>query len=580
MMSGAQPTGEPRASITAQLANSLAHDAVGPGTGLATALGVLIGRHARFDAADPDWPDRDRLLIDPAFEALCTSLARLLGAQPLETRTPATGIGVGLAMAERLMTARFGRSLVDHRVWVLCDGQDLATGAVQEAAWLAGAWRLGRLSVLAAVDDAAAPGLAGFAACGWAVRRADAGRLDEIGAALSAAMRSLKPTLLACVHTQPTPGTPAEHHDPAVVEAAWQLAGRRSAGVRRAWLKRLTRHAARADFDAAVAGRLPPRWHGPLSEPAKLMPAGQTAVSPAQTLREATHALAGAVPELVLMPGQAGWPVTVGLGDPGVARHAGRLGIGMAAMKTGMALHGGVLPVSAQPLARLDDLLAGLRAASLGDARLVHLLEESDEPCAVAGQRAALRAMPNLYVFRPADVTEALECLELAIRRAHGPSVVLASAEKLPALAERPSRTRSARGGYLAAGAAGSRAGTLLASGPELSVALAVRALLADDGWQVAVVSLPCWDMFGQQDATWRAQVLGTAPRVALEQGTGFGWDRWLGAGGLFIPLEAHAGHPEATRVAELTRRHLIASGAVQQIIARSGHATQLSTKA
>ncbi len=517
---------------------------------------LLLGRHLRFDAADPLWSDRDRLVLPPEMAGLGTAASTLLCAasELFHVSGQVLGTAVGLALAERMLAARFGGSLVDHRCWALCRGEDLASGPIQEAASLAGQWRLGRLSVLASVSGPDVPGLAGFAAHGWSVRRARACDQGEVSAAFSAALRSVKPTLIACLSDangrEAVPGRPdgerAEGGEPGLQEAAcWAVAGRRGAGPRRAWLKRLARHALRPDFEQAIHGQLGAGWHEPLSQPAWLT-AGQ-AISTRRAVHLALAKLSPRLPSMAL-PAEAPCPA------PHVASSA----------LAGLALHGGLLPVGARPLGALDRVRPALVDAAQAGRQLVQLLVEPPSPCAVAGHRSGLRGMRNLAVFRPADAFEALECLELALRRATGPSVLLLSDQEVALLPERPGRARLARGAYLVERPPGLRDVTLVASGPELHVALAVRTLLAARRVEAAVVSLPCWTLFGAQPAEWRASVLGSAPRVGVEAGSGFGWERWLGEGGLFISLapgpgSAGSAGPEAdTRlVVAMVLRHL-----------------------
>ncbi len=528
------------------LAASLQRRAGGAAGALCLAASQLAGRHLRFDSADPLWPDRDRLIVDPALAGLAEALSGLARTEDLApVHGPATGCGVGLALAERLLAARFGRSLVDHRVWVLCPGSTLATGPAQEAASLAGAWRLGRLTVIAGSQEDE-PGIAGFAAAGWAVRRADAADAAAIAAALSAALRSLKPTLILCT------GTPEPLEAAGDAAGAWDAAGRRLAGARRAWLKRLARHGSRPDFEVAVSGRPHGRWHAPLSEPGPLLATGQTRIATAAALMQAASALSACLPELAILPGSAGWaPLPAQTEPPAAARAAaGHLPSGCGAVLYGAALHGGLLPMATHHTDALDALLPALRNAAGAGVRLVQILVESEQQA--PGLEAALHAIPNLLVFRPADASEALECLELAFRHSTGPSVLLVSDAPRPLLAERPARARSARGGYVAAAAPGPRAATLVASGPELEAAFEVRLLLIHRGIRTAVISLPCWDLFARQDAAWREDVLGEAPRFAIAPGGGFGWDRWIGRDGLILPPSENT-----ARLTDAIARHL-----------------------
>ncbi len=528
---------------------------------LSLPLSLLFARHLRFDSADPGWADRDRLLLSADLDTVAAALATLAGLPPGACRSPGAplGAGVGLVLAERLLAARFGRSLVDHRAWVFADAADLATGPMQEAAILAGLWRLGRLTAIVAVPSADAPGLTGFVAAGWSVRRVAASEAGDVAAAMSAALRSQKPTLIACLADTAPPSLRQCREPREVREAgiqAWANTGRRNAGMRRAWLKRLARHASRGDFESAMAGRPSVGWHRGLLEASPLLPPGQTALSTAETLRLAWARLPAALPELASLPGAAGWKQTGAQSEFCHVRDAaGRLAQGIGAVMGGMALHGGFLPVAAHCLSNIDQVSPGLRAAAASGLHIVECLVEPPDPCPAAGRRAGLRAMRNLLLFRPADASEALECAELALRRSGGPSVLLLSEQPVPLLAERPTRTRCAKGGYIFQEASAPRTVTLVASGPELHVAIRARTLLAAAGTPAAVVSIPCWSLFSRQDPDWQAAVLGDAPIVALEAGSGFGWERWLGPNGLFLGDEHAPLSPD--RVVELVLRHL-----------------------
>jgi len=150
---------------------------------------------------------------------------------------------------------------------------------------------------------------------------------------------------------------------------------------------------------------------------------------------------------------------------------------------------------------------------------------------------ASLRAMPHLHVYRPADALEVAECWELAIRRHDGPSLLILSRQAVPTMRADTAENRCARGGYVLAEAEGPRAATLIGTGTEVSIAMDARAALAAEGVNVAVVSLPCWELFAQQDEGYRSQVLAGAPRIGIEAAAGFGWERWLGNDGIFIGM-------------------------------------------
>jgi transketolase len=544
---------------------------------MAATVSVLWSRVLKHDAADPGWADRDRFVLSAGAGALLVaSLLHLTGHAPppitpdpastppaivaplgaprvaplvaplgaplagVETIAGLAGQGlaasVGLALGERMMAARFGRSLVDHRTWVLADGADFAAGVGQEAIEAAGQMRLDKLAVLydAEADSAEDAGRRAQAA-GWAVKLVDGGDTLAVGAALSFALRSRKPTLIACRRGL-LPDPAAEYvgaHDGVPFDV-----GARGAAARRAWLKRLARHPLRPDFERTLAARAPES----LAEICTTLRADfADGHAPRTGTAEAAAAtvacLAQANPDIV---GCAALPD----GDGGMLHRAaprravgfgGRVH-GMAAALGGLALHGGLVAFGEAKLDSADLLRPALRQAAAMGMRVVLALTEEEAPAAPPWEQlAALRVIPDLYMFRPADGVETAECCELAVRRTDGPSVLALSRLRLGALRADPGENRSSRGGYVLAEADGPRRATLIASGPEVALAMAARTALAAEGIAVAVVSLPCWELFALQDAAYQATVLGGAPRLGVEAGCGFGWARWLGAEGVFL---------------------------------------------
>ncbi len=507
---------------------------------LCQAAALLVSRTLRFDAADPQWPDRDRLLLSSTLSPLAAALTALCGADEsfattmLDPPGQSLGAALGAAMAERALAARFGRSLIDHRTWVLATLADLETGLGQEAAAAAGAQRLGRLAVIAAIPDGQVcpPGLAST----WTIRQVRSDDVEALQGAISAGLRSHKPTLIACT------GDIQELHanidernetDDAAGEA-WQLAGSRGASARRAWLRRLARHTSREEFDRTLAHRMPPRWHSVLSEPGPLLAENQSAVAPIATCRQALVRLAPILPELVSLPHEAGASVTPA--TPYIQGHA------RACALAGMTLHGGLIPLGHTRLSEIEGLGPALRTAAQANLRVIHVVVEPEASCPTAGHRAALRAMRNVFVFRPADASETLESIELALRRTHGPSVLMLSEVPFTPLLDRPTRSRCVHGGFLVREPRGRRDVTLIASGAELAITLQAQEALGAAGVGTAVVSLPCWELFANQERSFRDQVLGTSPRIGIEAGSGFGWERWLGSRGAFIGSEDDRG--------------------------------------
>jgi transketolase len=408
-----------------------------------------------------------------------------------------------------------------------------------------------------------------FSAYGWTTKRVDGHDPAQISSALSLAMRSKKPTLIAC-HSAADPGGPVLSAgnglsaDPSGDGGAmqsqselttnpetelvnrWHAGGSRGASARRSWLKRLARHAQRAEFERVMAGRLPDTWQEALAELKRDSVDNRPRIATGTASRTCLETLVPMIPELIggiADPDPAIVTAPIAAGNFGGRHiHCGMRAHGMAAAANGMALHGGIIPCVATALALSDELRPAVRLSAIMRHRVVYVLTQESAGSGADGSLqpsvehlAGLRAMPNLHVFRPADAMETAECWELAIRRADGPSLLVVSGRKQPPWRTDLSENRSARGGYVLAEADGPRQATLIATGPELAIAMAARAKLAGDNIAVAVVSLPCWELFARQDAAYRAQVLGGAPRVGIEAAGDFGWAQWLGPDGTFI---------------------------------------------
>ena len=591
--------------------------------GMADVATVLWTRFHKFDAADPRWPDRDRFVLSAGHGSmLLYALLNLtghagmeieqlkqfrqlhsptaghpeFGEHPaIETTTGPLGQGiataVGMALAERLLAARFGRSLVDHRTWVIAGDGCLMEGISHEAIGLAGHLKLAKLTVLwddnsISIDGATSLStsedqLKRFAAAGWAVKRVDGHDPAQVAAALSMAVRSKKPTLIACrtiigfsapskagtaaAHGAPLGAAEARgakdalgwHYPPFEVpddiRAPWLKAGSRGATARRAWLKRLARHPQRAEFERVTAGRLPENFHETIAALRAWVAETRPKLATRASSQKALEALVPAVPELVggsadLTGSNMTLVKSMGVVSPG--NFAGRYihyGIrehGMAAAMNGIALHAGLIPYGGTFFCFADYMRPAIRLAALMRQRVVHVLTHDSIGLGEDGPThqpvehlASLRAMPNVHVLRPADAMETAECWELALRRTDGPSLLVLSRQTLPTLRTDTGENRSGRGGYVLAEADGPRAATLIATGSEVSIAIAAREALAAEGIKVAVVSLPCWELFAAQDDGWRAGVLGGAPRFGIEAAVAQGWERWLGPDGVFIGM-------------------------------------------
>jgi transketolase len=532
------------------------------------------------------------------------------------------GNAVGMALAERLLAAQFGGEIVDHFTYAIAGDGCLMEGISHEALGLAGHLRLNKLIVLWDDNSITIDGptslsvsddqIARFQAHGWAAERIDGQDHNAVAAAIRRAQASGRPSLIACRTTiafgAPTKaGTAAAHGSPLGAEeiegakerlgwefpafvvpddirAQWHEAGARGASVRRAWEQRLAGIAPerRAEFLRRQKGELPADFDGLIAKLCEDFRAKNAKLATRQASGAVLDALVPAVPELIggsadLTPSnntKAKDQADVRPGDfSGRYLHYGVREHGMAAAMNGIAAHGGLIPYGGTFLTFTDYARPAIRLSALMEIGVIYVMTHDSIGLGEDGPThqpiehvAALRAIPHLMVFRPADAVETAECWALALKHRHAPSILALTRQGLPLLRTEPDGdNRSARGAYVLAEAAGERQVTLLATGSEVSIAMAAREALAKDGIGAAVVSMPCWELFEAQPPAYRAAVLGTAPRVGVEAAVRLGWDRWLGERSAFIgmsgfgasaPVEALYPHfgITAEKVAEAAR--------------------------
>jgi transketolase len=517
----------------------------------------------------------------------------------IETTTGPLGQGianaVGMAIAERIKAARLGSELVDHHTYVIAGDGCLMEGISQEAISLAGHLKLGKLIVLfddngicidgstslAESDDQ----LQRFAASHWNTMRVDGHDPEAIDAALAKAKAdSSKPWLIACrtIIGKGAPnrqGTAKTHGEPLGAEeiaatranigwdappfvvpepilSAWRATGKRSAGEHSAWQAKLD--AAGADAKAALA--LPAAAHR-TKEIANAVAAAKSAFA-ADTAKRATRVwsqlslehLVPVCPELIggsadltgsnLTKTKAQKPITPD-DFSGSYIHYGVREHGMAAAMNGIALSGGLIPYGGTFMVFTDYCRPAIRLSALMQQRVIYVMTHDSIGLGEDGPThqpvehlAALRAIPNLQVLRPADQIETIECWQLALEATTRPTVLALSRQAVPFLRTGgESENRSARGGYVLKEADGARQVTLIATGSEVGMAMETAELLAKDGIKAAVVSMPCVELFLAQDKSYRDAVLGTAPRVAIEAGVEMGWRRLLRPDDAFVGL-------------------------------------------
>jgi transketolase len=520
----------------------------------------------------------------------------------VETTTGPLGQGlgnaVGMALAERMLAAQFGDDLVDHRTYVLASDGDLMEGISHEAIALAGHLRLHKLTVLFDDNGISIDGplsladsvdqVKRFEAASWAATRVDGHDPEAIHRALVAAKTSDRPTLIACKTTigfgaPKKAGTSKAHGEPLGADelagakqvlglaatpfdvpqeavAAWRAAGTRGRAMRADWQQRLagTPATARAEFTRRVAGTRPAGIDQAVAALKDKLAAAPPTVATRKASETALEVLTEAVPELVLgsadlTPSNNTRTKNLNVIAPG--SYAGRYihyGIrehGMAAAMNGIALHGGFVPAGATFLVFTDYARPAMRLAALMGLPVVYVMTHDSIGLGEDGPThqpvehlAALRAIPNMRVFRPADAIETLECWQLALTRTDGPTVLALTRQNLaPARkdANQDIRTnRCAEGAYELAPADGPAAVTLFASGSEVEIALTAQGLLKQRGIAARVVSVPSVELFLAQPEAKRQAVIGSAAvKVAVEAAVRQGWDAIIGADGAFVGM-------------------------------------------
>ena len=248
----------------------------------------------------------------------------------------------------------------------------------------------------------------------------------------------------------------------------------------------------------------------------------------------------------------------------------------MAAAMNGMALHGGIIPYGGTFLVFTDYCRPSIRLAALMGLRVIYVMTHDSIGLGEDGPThqpvehlAALRAIPGLQVMRPADTIETAECWQLALESKKTPTVIALTRQNLPTLRDAGDGNLCARGAYILAGDASAPV-RLIASGSETHLALGARDLLAKDGIQAAVVSMPSWELFAAQDETYHQQVLGPdgTVRVACEAASGFGWERWLGSRGAFVGMK---GFGASAKAGDLYKHFGITAEAIAEAARRLG---------
>ncbi len=595
--------------------------------GMADVATVLFTKFLKYSPENPTWADRDRFILSAGHGSmLIYSLLWLTGYEKItleeiknfrqlhsltpghpevmhdagiETTTGPLGQGisnaVGFALAERILNARFGDDLVDHKTYVIASDGDLMEGISHESCALAGHLKLNSLIVLYDDNGICIDGPTSlsysddvtkrFEAYGWAVQSVDGHDMKAVEAAISQAQMSDKPSMIRCKSTigfgAPTKaGTAGSHgsplgdeeikgtrealgwpHEPFFIPteilAMWRHAGQRSAREFSTWNDRLENNHYKADFLKVMSGEIAEDIKAPLQQLKDKYLKDRPKLATRQNSGDVLAQIVPVLPSLIggssdLTPSnntQVKGPSAISAGKyEGQYVHYGVREHGMAAIMNGMALHGGVVPYGGTFMQFTDYCRPAIRLSALMKQRVVYVMTHDSIGLGEDGPThqpvehlSALRVIPNLLTLRPADGVETTECWEIALNKKDGPSVLALTRQGLPMVRTDDGKENlSAKGAYILKEASNGEAQVvIMATGSEVEIALAAREMLEEAKIYTRVVSMPSMELFAKQDKAYQEKVLGDRKlvRVAVEAGVRQSWDRWLGFDGIFIGM-------------------------------------------
>lgn len=592
--------------------------------GMADIATVLWTKFLKFDVAHPDWFDRDRFVLSNGHgSALLYSLLYAVGFGDIsmddlknfrqvdsktaghperdllagvDYSTGPLGQGlagaVGLALAERMMNARYGDDLVNHKTYVFVGDGCLMEGLSEEAISLAGHLRLNRLIVLwdnnaITIDGSTSVSTSTdmhmrFEANGWNVLSCDGHNFEEIEEALAKAQTSDKPVFIDCkttigygspakagksaVHGAPlgadeTAATrkaldwPYEPFDiPSDILFQWRAAGTKGEGAWQLWNERLGAADKKDAFLQDISGALPKNFEKGMLAFKKELSKDAKPIASRKSSQKVLGELVRLIPNLIggsadltganFTNAPTSVPVTKdnyggNYINYGIREHV------MAGVMAGMAVHGGFIPYGGTFLSFVDYMKPAVRLAALMGARVIYVLTHDSIGVGEDGpthqpieQLISLRSTPNVLVFRPADAIEVAECYEAALEHAHNPSAMILSRQDLPLLRDSVAENKSAKGAYVLYEPDTPRKITLIATGSEVALAIEAKNELNAMGIAAAVVSMPCWELFERQSADYQQLVLGSAPRLVIEAGATYGWCKWVGDKGGIVGID------------------------------------------
>ena len=591
--------------------------------GMADVATVLFSKFINIDPSTPDWPDRDRFVLSAGHGSmLIYALNYLLGyddmpiesiknfrqlnfntpghpeyghTKGVETTTGPLGQGfatsVGMALAEKLLNARFKNELVDHFTYTIVGDGCLQEGISHEAIEFAGHLKLSKLIVLWDDNKISIDGetnlstssnqLARFKASGWDAQIIDGHNFEEITNAIDKAKKSTKPSLIACktiigygspnlAGTEKTHGAPLGKDEveevkkhlnwnyepfevPNELIEEWKKVGLRGNIKRKDWLLKLESSSKKQKFanfhNTDINKKFEKKFRSYLKKLKTDKPKIATRQASLNFLEVINSSIENTIGGSADLTG-SNLTKTKNM-KPIMPRkfkgnyiHYGIREHMMGAVMNGIALHKGFLPYGGTFLVFSDYMRASMRLSSIMKAKVVYVLTHDSIGLGEDGPThqpiehlAMLRATPNLNVFRPADAVETAEAWCIALSH-NGPSVLALSRQGLPAIRdEKNFENLTEKGGYIIKDVKGNRDVSILASGSEVNIALQVSDLLSKHKVNAAVISMPCWELFENQNNDYKSNVIGNVLKVAIEAGSELGWHKYIGSKGMFFGL-------------------------------------------
>lgn len=517
----------------------------------------------------------------------------------VETTTGPLGQGisnaVGFAIAERHLNARYGDDLVNHHTYVIAGDGCLMEGISQEAISLAGHLKLNKMIVLWDDNNITIDGPVSlsdstnqkkrFEASGWKVIEIDGHNPNQIASAIRRSHKSDLPTMIACKTaigkgapnkegSNKAHGSPLGDDEIAATRKArgwdyapfeipdhvyklWKRPGRKGRKAHKEWKARLADSNKANDFTRAMSGELNDGWLESFQTykdaVATEQPTLATRAASGKALAPLTTALTDMISGSADLEGSNKTKTPATSDEIQAGNYGGRYinyGIrehAMAAAMNGMALHGGIIPYSGLFMVFMDYCRPSVRLAALMEIQSIYVATHDSIGVGEDGPThqpvehlASLRAIPNTYTYRPADAVETAECWELAVQRKNAPSVMALTRQNVPAVRDDASRNMCERGGYVLRPGVGADDIVLLATGSEVHLAVEAHEQLDKDGISARVVSIPCLDVFMEQDENYIRSVLGKdLPKIAIEAGIRQGWDALIGRDGGFVGMDS-----------------------------------------